>query len=64
MAKAKHAESWENLRRGGVNWWFAHHAGLKLEFLDQITRQSFSFLSTRTSQAIQLPEFRVGIAFR
>jgi hypothetical protein len=49
---------------GGVNWWFAHHAGLKLEFRDHITEQSFSFLSTRGSQTIQLPEFRVGIAFR
>jgi hypothetical protein len=49
---------------GGVNWWFVRHLGLKLEFRNHVTRQSFSFVSTRTSETIQLPEFRVGIAIR
>lgn len=49
---------------GGVNWWFVRHAGLKLEFRDHITRTRFTFLASHGSETIQLPEFRVGIAFR
>lgn len=49
---------------GGVNWWFLRHTGLKLEFRDHITQTGFSFLSTGGSTTIQMPEFRVGIAFR
>jgi len=49
---------------GGVNWWFVRHAGLRLEFRDHITQTSFTFISTRASETIQLPEFRVGVAFR
>lgn len=48
----------------GVNWWFARRSGLKLEFRDHITQTSFSILSTRSTQSINLPEFRIGIAFR
>jgi hypothetical protein len=49
---------------GGVNWWFVRHVGLKLEFRDHITQVGFSFVSSHASETIQLPEFRVGIAFR
>src|SRR5438874_10189367 len=50
---------------GGVNWWFVRHAGLKLEFRDHITQVGFAFVSSRApSETVQLPEFRMGIAFR
>lgn len=49
----------------GVNWWFARHAGLKLEFRDHRINAGISFISNHGfSETVQLPEFRVGIAFR